>query len=85
ASATREATRILLIGVDSGVFAGTGTLRVLPSTSLSAPPGTPPTTPPGTAPTTPPVVSTGGGGASCVLGIGAGMPMLVEAYAGVGA
>ena len=85
ASATREATRILLIGVGSGVFASTGTLRVLPTISLDTPPGTPPTTPPGTAPSTPPVVSTGGGGGTSCVYDGVGAAMLVGVYAGVGA
>src|SRR5271170_4590496 len=83
AAATREATRIRLVG--SCVFASTGTLRVLANTSLSAPRETPPTTPPGTPPTTPLMGSSGGGGASCVLRTGLGMLMLVEAYAGAGA
>src|SRR5208282_2918282 len=75
ASATREATRILLTGVGSGVFARTGKLRVLLSASLNTPLGTPPTTAP--------VVLTEADGASCVLAVGAGM--LFEVYAGVGA
>src|SRR5271169_5149711 len=74
AAATREATRNLLVG--SGVFASTGTLRVPPKTSLSAPPGTPLTTPL--------AVSTGGGGASCALGTGLGMLVLVAAFAVMG-
>src|SRR5208282_4140160 len=76
ASATREAIRILLTGVGSGIFAGAGTLRVLLRTALNTPPGIPPTTPPGTPPTTPLLVPTGGGGASWVL-CTVGMAMLV--------